>query len=47
MGAPIAPGVADLTMEDFEGEALNNCPSEFKPSLWRRYVDDIYARNVG
>ena len=47
MGAPIAPGVADLTMEDFEEEASNNCPSEFKTSFWRRYVDDIYARNVG
>ena len=43
MGAPISPGVADLTMEDFEEEALKNCPPEFTPSFWRRYVDDIYA----
>ena len=38
--------MADLTMEDFEEEALNNCPPEFKPSFWRRYVDDIYAHTV-
>ena len=47
MGAPISPGLGDLTMKDFEEEPWNNCPSEFKTSFWRRYVDDIYARNVG
>ena len=43
MGAPISPGVADLTMEDFEEEALNNCPDDMKPLFWKRYVDDIYS----
>ena len=33
MGAPISPGVADLTMEDFEEEALNNCPPDLTPRL--------------
>ena len=46
MGAPISPGVADLTMEDFEEEALNNCPPELTPTFWRRYVDDIYSHAV-
>ena len=41
MGAPISPGVADLTIEDFEEEASNYCPLEFKPSFWCRYIDDI------
>ena len=43
MGAPISPGVADLTMEDFEEEALDKCPPEMKPTFWVRYVDDIYT----
>ena len=46
MGAPISPGVADLTMEDFEEEALNNCPPDMKPTFWVRYVDDIYSHAV-
>ena len=46
MGAPISPGVADLTMEDFEEEALNNCAPDMKPTFWVRYVDDIYSHAV-
>ena len=44
MGAPISPGVADLTMEDFEEEAMASAPDHLKPKLWLRYVDDTITK---
>ena len=38
MGSPLSPVVANLFMEAFETEALENAP--LKPTVWLRYVDD-------
>ena len=43
MGSPISPGVADLSMEVFEEEALSACPDEMSPFVWYRYVDDTFT----
>nr|XP_023023996.1 uncharacterized protein LOC111512130 [Leptinotarsa decemlineata] len=40
MGSSLLPVIANLFMMHFEKEALNN--SRLKPTLWKRYVDDIF-----
>jgi len=41
MGSPVSPLVADMYMEFLEQKALTTSPEEYKPRLWKRYVDDI------
>ncbi|XP_021346300.1 uncharacterized protein LOC110445823 [Mizuhopecten yessoensis] len=41
MGSPVSPVVANLFMEHLDQEAIANAPIEYKPSFWKRYVDDI------
>ena len=41
MGLPISPIIANLFMEEFEEKALDSCPHP--PSLWLRFVDDIFG----
>jgi len=41
MGSPVSPLVANLFMEHLEQKLLTTVPTEFKPKLWKRYVDDI------
>ncbi|XP_060074957.1 uncharacterized protein LOC132554659 [Ylistrum balloti] len=41
MGSPVSPIVANLFMEHLEQQAIATAPIDCKPSLWKRYVDDI------
>ena len=40
MGTGVAPNYANLFMDHFETKALENWP--LKPSLWLRFIDDIF-----
>ena len=40
MGSPLGPSLANIFMCMLEQRYLNECPSEFKPVLYRWYVDD-------
>ena len=43
MGSPLGPTLANIFMSVLETKFMANCPSEFKPILYRRYVDDTYC----
>ena len=42
MGSPLGPLFANVFMSFHEQIWLQNCPSSFKPVLYRRYVDDCF-----
>ena len=42
MGSCISPTMANVFMCHHEAQWLNNCPTEFRPVLYRRYVDDTF-----
>ena len=41
MGSPLSPVLADLFMEEFELDTIEN--ADLRPSLWLRYVDDTFV----
>lgn len=41
MGTKMAPSYANIFMGDLEEKLLNQ--TELKPTIWRRYIDDIFA----
>ena len=43
MGSPLSPILANIYMEYFESVLLITIPEHLRPSLWVRYVDDIFA----
>lgn len=43
MGSPLGPTFANIFMSFLETDFINNCPNNFKPLYYRRYVDDILA----
>ena len=43
MGSPLGPSIANIFMCSLEQKYLNGCPSEFKPVLYHRYVDDTFC----
>ena len=43
MGSPLGPTLANTFLVHFEKNWLRNCPSDFKPHYYRRYVDDIFV----
>ena len=43
MGNPLGPTMANIFMCNFEQKWLANCPTEFKPLVYKRYVDDIFV----
>ena len=42
MGSPIAPILANIFLCFHEKKWLNDCPVQFKPKLYRRYMDDSF-----
>ena len=42
MGSPLGPTLANIFLGYNEEKWLANCPSDFKPVYYRRYVDDIF-----
>ncbi len=40
MGSPLGPTFANIFMNNLESKFLNDCPSEFLPVTYHRYVDD-------
>ena len=42
MGSPLGSTFANVFLCYHEKVWLENCPSEFKPIIYRRYVDDIF-----
>ena len=43
MGSPLGPLLANSFMSHYEGKWLDECPGDFKPKYYRRYVDDIFV----
>ena len=43
MGSPLGQTLANAFMCHYEKVWLEECPSEFKPTFYRRYVDDIFV----
>ena len=43
MGSPLGPVLPNAFLCFYERKYLEECPSEFKPVFYRRYVDDIFV----
>ena len=43
IGSPLGPKLANAFMCHYEKVWLEECPSEFNPTFYRRYVDDIFV----
>ena len=43
MGSPFSPSLANAFLCFHEQIWLNDCPEDFNPVYYRRYVDDIFA----
>ena len=43
MGSSLGPTLANIFLSHHEENWLNKCPIKFKPSFYRRYVDDIFV----
>ena len=43
MGSPLGPSLANIFMCALEHKFLDNCPSDCKPILYRRFVDDTFC----
>ena len=43
MGSPLGPTLAHAFLCHCEKNWLNECPSQFKPVVYRRYVDNIFV----
>ena len=43
MGSPLGPTLANAFLCHYEKLWLEECPPEFKPVVYRRYVDDIFV----
>ena len=42
MRSNLGPSLANIFLCQYETKWLNDCPLEFKPSFYRRYIDDTF-----
>ena len=42
MGAPSSPTVANIFLNYLQTKYLAECPDNFKPQFYRRYLDDTF-----
>ena len=42
MGLPLSPTLANAFLCENEEKWLQECPEEFKPTFYRRYIDDCF-----
>ena len=45
MGSPLGPTIANIFLWFYEIKWLQQCPNEFKPVFYRRYVDILFYLN--
>ena len=43
MGSPLGTTIANVFLSFYEMKWLEQCPNEFKPVFYRRYIDDIFV----
>ena len=43
MGSPLGPTLANAFLCHFEKKWLSECPVEFFPNVYQRYVDEIFV----
>ena len=43
MGSPLGPTLANAFLCHYEKQWLSQCPKEFLPTVYKRYVDDIFV----
>ena len=43
MGSPLCPTLANSFLCHYEKIWFDECPSQFKPVVYKRYVDDIFV----
>ena len=43
MESPLRPTMANVFLSFYKVKWLEQCPNEFKPVFYRRYVDDIFV----
>ena len=42
MGLPLGPALVNLFLVNYESNWLKDCPVQFAPKYYQRYVDDIF-----
>ena len=42
MGSPLGPSLANVFLYHFEEQWMSDCPIDYKPISYRRYVDDTF-----
>ena len=42
MGSPVGPSYANAFLCHYEKIWIDNCPPQFKPIFYRRYIDDTF-----
>ena len=43
IGSPLGPTLANAFLSHYEKIWLNDCSSQFKPVVYRHYIDDIFV----